>query len=79
VEALEHLFARFGQALDGVEDGDVVTDAQVGEQGFVGRLVDAGLKAPQVDGHAVGNLVVHGRQDAFARGHRLVFTHEGRS
>ena len=69
VEPLQQGLARPGKLLHGVHDDHRVVDSQKFRHRLVGKLVDARLVPAQIDRHAIGNLVVEGRQDALPGGH----------
>jgi len=60
-KAFQELFARPGQLLHRIEDRKLIFHPQVIEQCFVGGLVYTRLKAPQVYGHPIGQLMVQSR------------------
>ena len=71
MEPLKDILVDDGELLDGVIDTDrPFGQSEVIAQSCVGHGGDAGgAVAGEVDGHAVGLLVVEGAEDAFARSH----------
>jgi hypothetical protein len=70
-ESLQDSLTRLGKLLDGVENDDILGQAEMAEQGLIGLSMDAGLEAAQVDRHPIGDLMIQGRQDALSRSHFL--------
>ena len=69
MEPLQHRLGWPGELLDGIHDENLVPNPQVLQQCLVGKLVDAGLVASQVDRHAIGRFVVDRLPQTLAGGH----------